>query len=95
MTMIAISGNTYPVRESLRSLGGRWNPQQKTWMVPSDKAAEARTLVGGAPRSTGYRPRKCVVCGKVESKDSRGYSIVTIYRSGECQDCYEERKMGY
>ena len=37
----------------------------------------------------------CKVCGVVQTTNRRGYPNVQIYRSGECQDCYEERKMGY
>jgi hypothetical protein len=97
-----ITGNTYPVKDQLRALGGRWNPDQKAWMVPDDKAQEAQKLVAGAhaapqPSSrTEWHPRKCVACGKVERRDARGYAIGDrILRSGECQSCYEERKMGY
>jgi len=96
----AISGNTYPVRAQLKALGGRWDPDQKAWMVPDDKVEQARQLVAGAPKGyvpgQSYRPRKCVVCGRVERRDSRGYvDGDRILRSGECQSCYEERKMGY
>ena len=52
-----------------------------------------------APTATpkrAYRPRKCVACGHVEHRNSRGYvDGDRILRSGECQSCYEERKMGY
>jgi hypothetical protein len=43
----AIVGNTYPVKDQLRALGGRWNPDRKAWMVPADKAEEAKALVKG------------------------------------------------
>ncbi|HCE10665.1 MAG TPA: hypothetical protein DEQ40_19055 [Oxalobacteraceae bacterium] len=100
MTQVAITGNTYPVKDQIRALGGRWNPDTKAWMVPAAKASEAQKLVSGAPRSTAsassYRPAKCTVCGKTEKRDFRGYTIGDrILRSGECQSCYEERKMGY
>jgi hypothetical protein len=97
----AITGNTYPVRESLKALGGRWNPEEKAWMVPDAKADEARKIVASASHqssnhgSTDYHLSKCKVCGAVERRNMRGYYEVKIYRSGECQDCYEERKMGY
>lgn len=97
-TMVAITGNTYPVRESLKSMcDGKWNAELKAWMVPADKADKAREIVAGASKSTpsSYRPRKCVVCGVEERRNSRGYVENKIYRSGECRDCYEERKMGY
>lgn len=100
--MVAISGNTYPVKDQIKALGGKWNPDEKSWMVPDAKADEARKLVAGAPKSDShshaYRPRKCVVCGAQAWNGQRGrYSNggVIIYRSGECRDCYEERKMGY
>jgi hypothetical protein len=100
---VAISGNTYSVKDQLRALGGRWNPDAKAWMVPVARADEARALVSGAPAkssssssSSSYRPRKCVACGHVERRNARGYvDGDRILRSGECQSCYEERRMGY
>lgn len=47
---VAITGNTYPVRTELRNLGGEWDKGEKAWMVPSDKAEEAKALVGGRGR---------------------------------------------
>jgi hypothetical protein len=33
--MIAISGNTYPVRDQLKALGGKWDPAKKAgWCRP-------------------------------------------------------------
>lgn len=94
-----ITGNTYPVREGLRALGGRWDPDRKAWIVPAARAEEARALVAGKPEGKSgpavYRPRQCRVCGAREVKNNRGFYTTRIYKSGECQDCYEERKMGY
>ena len=99
---VTITGNTYPVKDAIKALGGRWNADAKGWDVPADKADEAKALVAGSvgtPRSSGssstYRgPKKCCVCGIVQ-RFERGYPNVRIYKSGECQDCFEERKMGY
>ena len=44
-----ITGNTYPVKDKLRELGGHWVPSSKSWSVPSERAAEARKLVAEAP----------------------------------------------
>lgn len=100
--MTAITGNTFPVKDKLKALGGRWNPDKKVWMIPDDKVNEAMELVKNAPKisysdsGTKRRPRrKCIVCGDYEEYDRRGYPIVKILKSGECVDCYEERKMGY
>ena len=56
---IEITGNTYPVKDQIKALGGRWNAERKTWMVPADRAEEARRLVITAPRQgSSYRPRE-------------------------------------
>ncbi len=47
----AITGNTYPVKDQLKALGGRWNPDQNAWMVPADKADQAKALVAGVGKS--------------------------------------------
>ena len=63
--LIAISGNTYPVKDQLKALGGRWNPDQKAWMVPSDRAERARELVSGSrPGVPGMASEK--QCGAIE-----------------------------
>ena len=53
-----ITGNTYPVRERLKELGGRWDPEQRGWLVPTEKAEQALALVAGAEtRLEQTRPR--------------------------------------
>ena len=61
--MTAISGNTYPVKDAIKALGGKWDSDKKAWMVPDDKAEAARKLVAGAPVET-KTPGKCSKCGK-------------------------------
>ena len=48
--MIAITGNTYPVRAQLAALGGKWDKVGKCWMVPEDKAEEAKRIVNTPAR---------------------------------------------
>lgn len=50
--LVLITGNTYPVKDSLKALGGRWDAANKGWRVPESKAAEARALVAGAPKAS-------------------------------------------
>lgn len=49
MSTVLITGNTFPVKEEIKALGGRWDPAAKGWRVPADKAAEAQALVGAVP----------------------------------------------
>lgn len=44
--MVAVTGKTFDVKEELKKLGGRWDPDAKAWMIPVAKAAEARAIVG-------------------------------------------------
>ena len=87
--MIAITGNTYPVKDQLKALGGKWNADAKAWMVPAAKADEARALVSGTPKQSSNHNhggkryfRNCADCGRA----SQGW-----YR---CRDCNMERRVG-
>lgn len=48
---VAISGNTYPVKDQLRAMGGKWDADRKAWMVPESSAERAQALVAGATKS--------------------------------------------
>jgi hypothetical protein len=52
--MISITGNTYPVKDQLKALGGKWDAPNKAWIVPEDKADAARALVVGAGPQKSY-----------------------------------------
>lgn len=89
--MIAITGNTYPVKDQLRALGAKWNPDKKVWMIADDKAEQAKAIVASAPAksasgSNSYRPGRCKACGA--RPGPRGWP--RIYRNGICSDCYAD-----
>jgi len=44
---VEISGNTYPVKEALKSMGARWNAAKRCWTVRAELAAQANALVKG------------------------------------------------
>lgn len=57
---VLVTENTYPVKDQIKALGGRWDAVAKGWRVPADKADDANKLVASAPkssprRSSGYR----------------------------------------
>ena len=52
----AVIGKTYPVRDKLRALGARWNPERKAWMVPVDSWGRAMRIVKGPLQR---QPGKC------------------------------------
>ncbi len=59
VTAVLITGNTYPVKEEIKALGGRWNKQGQGWVVPVAVAAQAQALVDNAPeREARYLRRR-------------------------------------
>jgi hypothetical protein len=55
--MTLITGNTYPVKDQIKALGGvKWDPIRKGWLVPDDRAAKARSIVAGAGACSAPRP---------------------------------------
>jgi hypothetical protein len=91
--LVPIEGNTYAVKEELKKIGARWFKELKQWRIPISKIEEANEIVKNgaksAPTQKRFHYRKCQVCGAEAGR------YFPIYASGECRDCYEERKMGY
>ncbi|HWH75947.1 MAG TPA: hypothetical protein VNT76_01200 [Candidatus Binatus sp.] len=75
---VLITGNTYPVKEQIKALGGRWDSRAKGWNVPIDNADAARALVSAAPRSD----RRY---GSRYTRFSSGAEVYTNKR-GRCED---------
>jgi hypothetical protein len=45
MNWVAITGNTYPVKDQIKAMGGRWDAGAKVWRVPENVADRAKSLV--------------------------------------------------
>jgi hypothetical protein len=43
--MQLITGNTYPVKDKIKALGGRWNAAAAGWDVPDTVAEDCRRIV--------------------------------------------------
>ncbi len=84
-TTTLITGNTYPVKEQIKALGGRWNKRAQGWEVPSDRAEEARQLVNGAPISHPARRSAPSRYGSRYTRFSSGSEVFTNAR-GRCED---------
>ncbi len=55
---VAIIGNTYPVKELLKQLGGIWNRDRKAWMVPVANQDKAQKIVDSVPSRFAYRTKQ-------------------------------------
>ena len=96
MKTVAIVGNTYPVKEKLKSIGAKWNADAKSWMIDEAKLSEAQKIVSETPKdfkATPFIYHRCKECGCAPSRYNK------IYGNGVCKDCYrsnkEEAEMGY
>ena len=100
MTTVAITGNTYPVKDQIKALGGRWNADSKAWMVPADKADAARRLVSSAPssprRNFGAVGSYRTIGARMESRRASGWtgcscgSIEGRPRNSDCASCQHD-----
>jgi len=78
--LVLIVGNTFPHKEALKSMGGKWDPNARGWMVPAAKAAEARDLVGTTPSS----PRRARWAGR---RGPCGYPGCETEINPICDEC--------
>jgi hypothetical protein len=74
---VLITGNTYPVKEQIKALGGVWDKYNKGWRVPANVAEKARYIVANALPDKKYRERH------ISRNNSRYVSNVYQFNSGE------------
>jgi len=54
--LVAITGNTYVVKERLKAMGAQWDPQAKKWMIEPVKLQAAQAIVSGRSGSQDQDP---------------------------------------
>jgi hypothetical protein len=84
--MQTVTGNTYPVREQLKAIGGRWNRAAQGWDFADDTQADrARAIVEAAGPAA---PRYANSRSRGRSVAYRFSSGATMYQNsrGRCED---------
>jgi hypothetical protein len=86
-TTVLITGKTFPVKDQIKALGGRWNAKAKGWDVPEAQADAARALVSqaGGPTSAPQLRRRFSRYGSRYTRFSSGAEVFTNAR-GRCED---------
>ena len=51
--LVALTGNTYGVKEALKALGARWDGERRAWLIREDKAEHARAIIENQAGSPG------------------------------------------
>jgi hypothetical protein len=87
--MVAVTGNTYPVKEQLKKLGAKWDAESKCWMVPFHSAAQAKAIVEAAPKQK-YVGKLRRSFGSYDRGRRTGCScgsIEGVPQESDCQSC--------
>ena len=88
MAQVAITGNTYPVKDQLKALGAKWDADRKCWTITDSKIEQARKIVAGAPQQQAATPGKCLKChGPVKEPYKVCYACKN---QGKCLNCGAE-----
>jgi len=82
---ILITGDTYPVKDQLKSLGGQWDSAARGWRVPAEHGAAALALVAPAAPVSQSARLSCRSCGQTGTRGA--YPFSTLPGSGRCDDC--------
>src|SRR3990167_1264964 len=82
--MVLITGNTYPVKDQLKSLGARWDAGKKGWLVSPEKADQAKSIV----ESTGGRKFGGSASGRFGRRTGCSCGSIEDYpRASDCWSC--------
>jgi hypothetical protein len=90
MATVEIGGNTYPVREHLKTAGAKWQSASKTWAMDEDKwvslkLAKPNLLAGVYPVGGAVT----LALGKVNAAPTLARSGAVRYRAvGPCRKCH-------
>lgn len=87
--MTTVTGNTYPVRAQLASMGGRWNQSAQGWTFLNDAVAdEAQTIVNRAGPAPARAHRGSRTGRRYGSSYTRFAGGGESYRNarGRCED---------
>lgn len=48
--LVPIVGKTFDVKETLKAMGAKWDPDKRTWMIAQSKITEAQEVVRKGPQ---------------------------------------------
>lgn len=76
---IYLSGNTFPIKDDIKSIGGKWDAERKMWWVGVGKADEAKALCEAktsapSPVKTVANPDEIRLTGKGKYKGREYYA---------------------
>jgi hypothetical protein len=79
---IYLRGDTYPVKDRIKSMGGHWDPDERAWWVGKAKLSDAQAFCGSGQGSTTTTVQsdtvtdETVIRGKATYKGRAGYLVL-------------------
>lgn len=76
---IYLVGNTFPIKDKIKSLGAHWDGDRKAWWIGSQAKAEIEALINAAPKAGEYVPSPLTDSSRVFGKaeyEGRSYFVV-------------------
>ena len=72
---ILVTGNTFPYRSDLKSLGGTWNKKQQGWLFPKSALKDVEELVNNkSPASSPVKTNNTYNSGNYRQEFERLYA---------------------
>lgn len=83
---IYFEGNTFPIKDQIKNLGGHWDGDARKWWVGKTKQADAERLVSGAAQQTAQAPTEGApdsqeVLGRADYK-GKSYLVIAVSKDG-------------
>ena len=81
---IYLMGNTYPIKNKIKGIGGKWDADRRAWWVGSSKRDKVESLVDSAPAPVASSERRyddkvsddTKIIGRARYKGKDGYLIL-------------------
>ena len=84
---VSISGETYPVRQQLKALGGKWDAATQSWNVPAKEETHARVIVAAAESWKAYKSALEIV--SAAARNEHKYPGVTAKAEAKAAELFE------
>lgn len=78
--MVPVKGDTFPIKEQIKALGGTWNGYEKQWYVPKSKEREVLQLL-----LSRVEAKRAALRARDARPTSAGQRAIEFYRQREAE----------
>jgi len=88
---IYVSGNTFPYKELLKNLGGRWNPEEKAWKF-EESLDVVRQSVEDAIQDQADKVRAAQAKARKEAKEKKAWDASPEGKKARVLEALKDKK---